>query len=184
MYLAALLLLINSAVHADTVSKLWGRGYSVLPEPQQVELASGDVRFGPRWSLELGPGVPAGDVAVETLKEEMQARFGLGPAASGPGPETVRLVMRAGSVAPGKATSSGQKAIADQAYRVEMKDGEVTIAANAPEGLFYGVTTFIQLLRPRDGALWLPRERSSTGRTSSCGTFIGTMRTTWTACRN
>ena len=32
----------------------------------------------------------------------------------------------------------------------------MTIAANAPAGLYYGVVTFVQLLKPRDGALMFP----------------------------
>ena len=145
------------AARAETVTSLWSRGYAVLPEPQQVELRAGDVRFGPNWSLDRGPGVTQGDVAAETLLDELQSRFGL-RAATGGG-TVVRLEMRAGSVQPGKALDPDKQAIADQAYRIEIGEPGVLIVANAAEGLFYGVETLVQLLHPRDGELFLPQCR-------------------------
>jgi hypothetical protein len=35
-----------AAGRAETVSKLWPRGYAVIPDPQQVKLRDGDGRFG------------------------------------------------------------------------------------------------------------------------------------------
>jgi hexosaminidase len=145
------------AAHAETVSSLWLRGYAVLPEPQQVELQVGDVRFGPSWSVDRGAGVPQGDVAAETLSEEIQTRFGLHPAASGD--TAVHLEIRAGSVVPGKAIDPDKQAIAEEAYRLEIGDSGIAITANTSAGLFYGVETLVQLLRPRDGGLYLPQGR-------------------------
>jgi hexosaminidase len=148
---------IVAAAHAETVSSLWSRGYAVLPEPQQVELNGGDVRFGPAWSMDRGAGVAAGDVAVETLAEELQTRYGLGaPAASG---TTVHLTRRAGSVTPGTALDKDKQAIADEAYRLEVGEAGVVITANASAGLFYGVETLVQLLHLRNGELYLPKCR-------------------------
>jgi hexosaminidase len=145
------------AAQAETVSSLWSRGYAVLPEPQQVELRDGDIRFGPAWSVDRGPGVAQGDVAAETLVDELQSRFGL-RAATGGG-VVVRLEMRAGSVAPGQSLDPDKKAIADQAYRLEIGEPGVLIIANAAEGLFYGVETLVQLLHSRNGGLYLPQCR-------------------------
>jgi hexosaminidase len=145
------------AAHAETVSSLWSRGYAVLPEPQQVELKNGDVRFGPAWSLDRGAGVAQGDVAVETLTEELRMRYGLrAPAAGG---TTVRLITQAGSVTPGNALDKDKQAIADEAYRLDIGETGVLITANAPAGLFYGVETLVQLLHPRNGELYLPKCR-------------------------
>ena len=151
-------LLLGAAVQAQTLSKLSARGYAVIPEPQQVELdeASGDLRFGPEWSLNAAD-VPSGDATVESLKDMLSERYGLGaPASSG---TVVQLKIRAGSVAPGKSTGSDKQAIAAQAYQLAISPAGVTITANASEGLFYGVQTLAQLLRPRNGALALPQGR-------------------------
>jgi hexosaminidase len=145
------------AAHAETVSSLWLRGYAVLPEPQQVELREGDVTFGPAWSLDRGAGVAQGNVAAETLSDELQSRFGLRAAAAGG--TAVRLEIRAGRVLPRQALDPDKQAIADQAYRLEIGDSGIAITANAAEGLFYGVETLVQLLRRRSGGVYLPQCR-------------------------
>ncbi len=151
-----LALLLSLGLQAQTLSKLAAAGYAVVPEPQEVELQTDTVlKFGPEWSLQTGPGVPAGDAATDSLRDLLKERFGLNaPVNSG---TLVRLEIRPGSVQPGKATGVDKAAIADQAYRLETSPAGVTITANASEGLFYGVQTLVQLLRPRNGALTLPQ---------------------------
>ena len=141
------------------MSKLWSRGYAVMPDPQQVELRDGELRFGPAWSIEKGAGIVDNDTAVETLQSELTSRFGLPPSGSAAAGTVVRLEMKAGGVQPGNATDPDTQAIRDQAYRLEVGESGVTIIANAPEGLFYGVETLVQLLRARSGGLYLPRCR-------------------------
>jgi hypothetical protein len=153
----ALAVALAVAGRSETISKLWSRGYAVIPDPQQVELRDGDRRFGPEWQLQRGAGVAEGDVAVETLARELESRFGLRMAAGAT--TVVRLEMKAGSVNPGKTTDSDKQAIADQAYRMEIGESGVDIVANAPEGLFYGVETLVQLVRPRGGTYYLPQCR-------------------------
>jgi hexosaminidase len=153
----ALAVALAVAGRSETVSKLWSRGYAVIPDPQQVELRDGDRRFGPEWQLQRGGGVAEGDVAVETLAQELESRFGLRMAAGAT--TVVRLEMKAGSVNPGKTTDSDKQAIADQAYRMEIGESGVDIVANAPEGLLYGVETLVQLVRPRGRTYYLPQCR-------------------------
>src|SRR5579864_399257 len=156
MRIRILTLAITLAVagRAETVSKLWSRGYAVLPDPQQVELRDGDRQFGPEWQLRRGAGVAENDVAVETLVEELESRFAMRMTANAA--TLVRLEMKLGSVIPGETTDSDKQAIADQAYRIEIGESDIAIVANAPEGLFYGAETLVQLLRPRQGAYYLP----------------------------
>src|SRR5215472_12519347 len=73
---------LTIAAQAETVSSLWSRGYAAIPQPQQVELRAGDLRVGPAWSVDRGPGVAPGDVAAQTLAEEIESRFGVRAAAS------------------------------------------------------------------------------------------------------
>ncbi len=115
------------------------------------------MRFGPGWSLDRGAGVSDNDIAVQTLKEDLASRFGLRPAA-GSG-TVVRLEIKAGSVEPGKATDPDKQAIAAEAYRLDITGSRIEILANASPGLFYGVVTLVQLLKPRAGALYLPQGR-------------------------
>src|SRR5258708_1894409 len=142
------------AEHAETVSSLWSRGYAEVPEPPQGELRTGAVRFGPTWSIDRAAGVEPRDCAAQTLADELQSRFGLRVSAGGG--MVVHLEMRAGSVEPGQVLDNDKKAIADEAYRLEIGEAGVLIVANAEPGLFYGVETLVQLLHPRDGGLYLP----------------------------
>jgi hypothetical protein len=156
MRIRILTLAITLAVagQAETVSKLWSRGYAVLPDPQQVELRDGDRRFGPEWQLRRGAGVAENDVAVETLVQDLESRFAMRMTANAA--TLVRLEMKPGSVIPGETTDADKQAIANQAYRIEIGESDIAIVANAPEGLFYGAETLVQLLRPRQGAYYLP----------------------------
>ncbi|HEY3838412.1 MAG TPA: glycoside hydrolase family 20 zincin-like fold domain-containing protein [Bryobacteraceae bacterium] len=140
--------LLLPAVHGRTVSPLAERGFGIVPEPQQVELADGDVRFGPEWTLS---GDSTGD-----LRDEIASRYGLHPGTRG---FAVQLHLKPGSVTPGHTTDPDQTSIAAQAYQLVIDRSSASITANAPEGLFYGAETFVQLLRWRDGALWLPQGR-------------------------
>src|ERR1051326_4319035 len=141
-------------VHADTVSPLYARGYTVMPQPQIVKLDSSDFVFSTDWKLEL-QGVGSNDAAVQTLREELVQRFRLKLSGSGQA-GTLRLNLAPNSVSVGEAQDRDRDILAQQAYKIDLSQDVVTIAANAPPGLFYGVVTFIQLLKPHAGVLTLP----------------------------
>ncbi len=150
-----MLLVANGVARGQTVSTLFARGFTVLPEPRQVRLEPNDFRFGNGWRLETGAGVTKGSVAVLTLGEELETRFGISLKAEGSG-SAVRLEIVPGSVHPGKAQDRDADAIAAQAYRLELSPAAIRIVANAEAGLFYGVETLVQLTKRSEGALWLP----------------------------
>ncbi len=143
---------------AATVSPLAARGYALLPEPQKIELGAAEFRFGPDWRVEPGSGVSADGVAVETLREELETRFHLRLREGGAG-HIVRLAIASGSVEVGAAADRDRNVLSAQAYRLELAANAVTITANAPQGLFYGVETLLQLLKPGPGGLFLPEGR-------------------------
>jgi hypothetical protein len=143
---------------AQPPSPLAARGYAVIPEPRNVSLSSGDFRFGSDWRVELGPGVPPTDVAVESLRADLLSHFRLQLQPQGAA-GVVRLSIEAGSVSIGQALDRDKSALAEQAYRMDLSPTEVRITANAATGLFYGVETLVQLLKPANGAFQLPAGR-------------------------
>lgn len=147
--LIAVLALTVSA-HAATTSPLLDRGYTVVPAPQKVTLGAKDFEFTGAWRLELGQGVKAQDGAVESLGEQLRDRFHITLAGSQNAAGVVRLEVAANSV---------RAANADQAYRLDVSAGRVTITGNTATGLFYGVQTFVQLLKPDHGKLLLPETK-------------------------
>lgn len=140
--------------HADTVSPLYARGYTVMPQPRMMRLGPSDFVFSSDWKIEL-QGVGPNDIAAQALKEELERRFRLRLSDSGRA-GTVRLILVPNSANVGEAQDRDRDVLAQQAYKIDLRQDSVTIAANAPPGLFYGVVTFVQLLKPRAEALTLP----------------------------
>ena len=153
---AVIMCVVCSSGRAESVSPLFARGYTVIPEPQKVSLGTKDFSFDQTWQVKLDRGVAKDDVAVETLREDLVSRFNLRLDKSGSGGGTLSLRIEPGSVQIGNALDQNKAALQEQAYRVDLHSGTIAITANAPMGLFYGVETFIQLLRWETGTLWLP----------------------------
>jgi hexosaminidase len=137
------------------VSLLYARGYTLIPEPQQVKLGQGEFRIAGGWRVEVGPGVAPGDLALETLKESLQERYRLKLGEHGSGP-AIHLEIQPNSVPVGEAQDKDKAALADQAYKLTLAKDGITIIANATPGLFYGVETLIQLVKPSGEDRWLP----------------------------
>ncbi|PYV13999.1 MAG: hypothetical protein DMG21_19525, partial [Acidobacteria bacterium] len=97
-----------------------------------------------------------GDVAVQTLQEDLMARFGIVLARGKGGRGVLRLLVAPHSVAIGGAVDSNRAALALQAYRMLIQPGSVEINANSPQGLFYGVGTLVQLVRQERAKFFLP----------------------------
>ncbi len=140
---------------AAAQSRLFARGYTVIPLPQKVAFKAGDFEIGGGWRLELGQGVKADDVAVESLKEGLETRHGITLETRGRG-KAIALEIQPGSVAIGEAADKNKQALEEQAYRLELAGSGIKISANAPTGLFYGVETLVQLVKHAGGKRWLP----------------------------
>jgi len=132
---------------AELVSALYARGYTVIPEPQRVKLEDDDFRIAANWRLELGRGVEPNSAAVEVLKEGLEERHGIKLAERGSGP-AIRLEIQPNSVPVGEAQDKQKETLAGQAYQLKLTRTGITITANAPAGLFYGVETLVQLVKP------------------------------------
>jgi hexosaminidase len=157
--LTAVLCVVSMAAPATaaTPSPLFARGYTVIPEPQKVALSGKDFELTAPWRLELGPGVKADDVAVVSLKEGLEERFHFVlSGVKGKGGATLKLAIDPHAVEVGESADREKSALAEQAYRMQLTPTEITITGNSPTGLFYGVQTLVQLLKPQGGKLWLP----------------------------
>ncbi len=156
MRLAAAVLFSALAARAATVSPLLARGYTAIPAPQVVTLSGSDLVFGPRWKIQRGSGVTESDAAVESLRDEVKQRLGIAETAGADGATVVELRVAAGSVTIGQALDPDKEKLGQQAYRLEMTAGRIGIAANAPQGLYYGVQTLVQILKRQDGDVLYP----------------------------
>jgi hypothetical protein len=153
----ALFALAVCGVHAETVSPLSARGYAVIPEPQQVHLTGGDFQFSSAWRLQLMSGVKDGSATVETLRDGLRDRNHMQLAASNQTGPAIVLEIQSGAVQPGASQDRDKTEIRKQAYRMELRPTGVHITGNTEVGLFYGVQTFLQLLKPASGVWRLPQ---------------------------
>ena len=159
LVLLACPMLFTAALRCETLSSLASAGYAVLPLPQKVTLTGDRFALDSHWALKLEGEVKQNDVAVESLRDEMASRFHLSLAeihSSEAESGVIRMDLRPNSVSIGQANDSDKSALAEQAYRLTLGPKSVTITANAAPGLFYGVQTLVQLIRLREGRLWLP----------------------------
>ena len=149
---------LAATLHADTVSPLFARGYSVLPQPQKVALKESDLVFdGAPWLLQRGSNVPADSAAVESLIDGLRERYGIALGKAPEGAVAVRLDITPGSIEPGASQDRDRESIRSQAYRLTANPSGVQITANAPAGLFYGVQTLLQLVKPDGSKFRLPQ---------------------------
>jgi hypothetical protein len=147
--------LLLSPTRADTVSPLLARGHVVMPQPQAVHLGASEFAFTRDWAV-AREGVAPGDASIEVLNDELDRRYHLKFANPARPAGTLHLVIAPNSARVGEAQDRNRDVLATQAYKIQLSRDRVTISANAPAGLYYGVVTFVQLLKPRDGSLLFP----------------------------
>ncbi len=150
--------MLVSGASGATTSPLFSRGYAALPSPQVVNLGPRDFEFTGAWRVEIGPGIAPTDIAVSSLYQELQERFHLKLDSSGTA-GVLRLGVTSNAVAVRRAADTDKTALAEQAYRLDLGADRITITGNTTTGLFYGVQTLVQLLKPENGRLWLPEGR-------------------------
>lgn len=153
---AAVLLCWTTISNAVASSPLFVRGYTVIPEPQSVELSGNDFQFGDGWRLVPQSGVEGNLATFDVLTNDLASRYGIHLQQSGQTSRTIRLTIRPGSVAIGQTTDRDKEKLAEEAYKLELSPESITILANAAPGLFYGAETLVQLVKSSNGANWLP----------------------------
>ena len=159
LFALSYLFLASSNCGAAELSALAARGYSAIPVPQRVKLGARDLQFGQDWRLEVDRSVTPDDVSIVSLKDELLNRYQLSLSGQRKGfadAGILHLAIAPGSVSVGEATDRSREALAEQAYKLTLSRDRVNITANAATGLFYGVQTLVQLLKPQPGGLWLP----------------------------
>ncbi len=118
----------------------------LLPVPQHVKLSANTFVIDDTWFYtQSGPG--ANPAATETLLAGLlEHGIRIRPATGNKmAKHTIHLNVQAGSVAIGKATDTNRVALEIQAYKLVLSPDKIIITANAPQGLFYGVQTLLQL---------------------------------------
>ncbi len=152
-----LLIVITTVSLAQSVSPLLSRGYTVLPVPQRVQLSTGDITLNDDWSLQFGTGVNSHDIAADELHRLLLERHDFTLHSLPNAKHVLSLAVDPSAVAVTGVHDKDKTSIAAQAYRLAIAPNKIEIVGNSSAGLFYGMLTLIQLLRPQAGHLYLPQ---------------------------
>ncbi|MBX3257104.1 MAG: family 20 glycosylhydrolase [Chitinophagaceae bacterium] len=126
----------------------------LLPVPQQVSFSNQRYLLDDNWFIDAGT-IPGNDPAVQSLVNELKERFGITLSTKkqtkNVAGNRIILKIRAGAVDIGATTDTNRTALKKQAYKLHLQKQNISITANAAQGLFYGVQTLIQSLQPLNG---------------------------------
>jgi hypothetical protein len=164
-YLFVLLLLnvlIYSNVYSGDKNDFLSKnkaGMGLLPVPQSVSLTDHQYVLNSSWFIGAGNNISKADPALQSLTSALKERFGLtikinSGANIGNKTRGIHLIIKAGAVKIGQTTDTNRNALIQQAYQLNLDKEKITITANAAQGLFYGVQSFIQLLQEDDNKIY------------------------------
>lgn len=138
----------------------------LVPAPKEVQLRDGGFQVGPRTKIFVQLGHQSEDrIAAETLAEEVAAQSGLkldilGMKAAGKAEDGAIVLARLqDSRVRHFLARNGLKAddlVGEDGYLLFSDKSHLIVAANTGQGLFYGVQTLRQLLRPAGKGLMCP----------------------------
>ncbi len=150
--LLSLIFVVIAPANTQQPTELFVRGYSVIPTPQKVDLQGSEIEFNDSWGYDAGK-IARDHIAVRSLLRDLQ-EFHL--IELRPAPSQAKNVIRL-SVVKGAVQTGADAEIEKQGYRLKIAPGLIEVTGNADQGLFYGVRTLVQLLRPGTrGNLLLP----------------------------
>jgi hexosaminidase len=158
--------LLLCAVSASALDSDGGPQLKLVPAPKEVQLRDGGFQVGPRTKIFVQLGHQSEDrIAAETLAEEVADQSGLrldilGMKAAGKAEDGAIVLARLqDSRVRQFLARNGLKAddlVGEDGYLLFSDKQHLIVAANTGQGLFYGVQTLRQLLRPAGKGLMCP----------------------------
>lgn len=136
------------------------------PVPKEVQVREGSFKVGPRTKIFVQLGHQSEDrIAAETLAEEVEDQSGmkldiLGMKAAGKAEDGAIVLARLEDARVKRFLArnglNSDQAIGEDGYLLFSDNSHLIVAANSGQGLFYGVQTLRQLLRPAGKGLACP----------------------------
>lgn len=107
---------------------------NIIPEPVLIEKVKGDFIMPDKITL-LRPAGVENDITVNFLLNKISTATGKSVIPIKKGKATIKLILN----------SKVNESIGDEGYTLNVTPQNITISANKPAGLYYGVQTLIQL---------------------------------------
>lgn len=126
----AMLTLFTACGESQSVSKPYNEGINIIPMPQTLTPQQGSFRL--KGSTAIGAATPETKKVAEYFAAKMQQATGYNIAVKDKG----QIALTLDAAAPGS----------EEGYRLEVKADGVNVTAATPQGLFYGMQSFMQLL--------------------------------------
>jgi len=148
IHILILLFVTISSPASGFIDELKIQGFSLIPAPQKTELTGQQIIIDHSWGVDSK--LDANSIVLNTLKTGAIEFHSLDFSGNGDG----RIIFEVQSGSVGNDLSPE---LAEQAYRLEIAPEEIKVTANAEAGLFYGVQSLLQLLKPlNNGTFSLP----------------------------
>jgi hypothetical protein len=142
------ILFFSSGHSFGTVNDLKRMGYSLIPAPKKIELTGKKVSFDKGWTIDAK--LEAGNMALKRLQSGVMEFYGI----RFNGKENNRIILE---IIPESTNKVLAPTNVSQAYRLIITKDQIRISGNNSAGLFYGVQSFLQLVRPeKNGGFSLP----------------------------
>ncbi|MEQ8552090.1 MAG: beta-N-acetylhexosaminidase [Cyclobacteriaceae bacterium] len=128
---------------------LRSNGYSLIPAPQQIEISGTNIIVDQSWKVNVGTG--GTKVSYSGLVKGAESLLNL--SFDGSGSKEIVLTVSDGLLDKFVA----DKELAKQGYKLTITADRVEVTGNSEMGLYYGVQSLLQLLRPlKNGKFSLP----------------------------
>ncbi|MEW2923142.1 glycoside hydrolase family 20 zincin-like fold domain-containing protein [Muricauda sp. ANG21] len=129
-------LLVCTETHAND---LRARGYSLIPAPQEVLISDKNIGIDDSWGIETS--MNSNSISVKRLLDGVKEFHDLVFRGSGTGKIVLELAEHSLFVELDAEQSR-------EAYQIEIKQDLVKVIANSETGIFYGIQSLLQLLKP------------------------------------
>ncbi len=122
-----------------TITDLRLMGYAIFPTPQQVNLDGESVIIDDSWQI-MSEKTTSKLISNELIKRSQELH---GLIFSGTGTGQIEL-----KITPAAVSGISNPECSAQAYRISIGQDRIIIEGNDEVGLFYGIQSFLQLLKP------------------------------------
>ncbi|MBS1599481.1 MAG: family 20 glycosylhydrolase [Bacteroidetes bacterium] len=128
---------------------------NLLPVVQKTSFSDKSFSFSGEWMIDGSNDIKE-TIAYKSLTEALQPLSSGGFKLTNNAAAKIELLLKPSSVVVENNIDSNKASIEQQAYSLHIEEKSIRIVANAPQGLYYGVQTFLQLLQKQDGNILLP----------------------------
>ncbi len=129
----------------------------LLPVPQQVSFTKNTFKITGSWVVVNNEPAKNKAAIISLLTGLQKQGLTVKQSDNNNVLQSIKLVVKEGSVGIGETIDTNRVALQNQAYQVNLNASSITIKANTSQGLYYGVQTLLQLVKTQKENGLLPQ---------------------------